>query len=206
LTVITTGEVDTTVLGTTVITYTVVDSSGNETVVVRTVNVVDTTAPTGIISDGVDTIQKGEEWLDGNVLVTDNFSEELDITIEGAVDTSELGEYIITYIVKDDSLNELILTRIVTVTDPKIPIPDVVCNEMITTLSTDDTLIILPCYISGKRMETDQSDVSMTVGTHEILHYIELNGIRYEHRVFYFVYEIGTTIDPVAYIERRREY
>jgi M6 family metalloprotease-like protein len=206
LIVVTSGEVDTTILGTTVITYTVVDSSGNETVVVRTVHVVDTTAPTGIINDGVDTIQKGEEWVDGNVLVTDNFSDDLEITIEGTVDTSKRGEYTITYIVKDDSLNELILTRIVTITDPKTPIPEVVCNEMITTLSTDDTLIILPCYISGKRMETDQSDVSMTVGIHEILHYIELNGIRYEHRIFYYVYETGTTIDPVAYIERRREY
>lgn len=80
----------------------------------RYVFVRDQTAPVATLNPGVDTIRVGSTWVDAGVTASDN-SGTLNITVQGTVNTASIGEYIITYIIKDASFNETIVTRIVTV-------------------------------------------------------------------------------------------
>jgi len=197
-------EVNTDVVGTYTITYTVTDQSGNFTTIERTVNVVDSQAPTGFILAGLDTLTIGSEWIDSGVKVFDNYSEDLDIEVVGQVSAEEIGIFYIIYTVTDSSDNELILTRIVTVIEEEVETPEFTCSNMVTTLSSKDQLVIFPCYVSGEETDVDRTDVTMSVGIHEIVYFIEIEGIRFEHKIYYYVYQEGTTINEVAYIERRQ--
>ncbi|CAA6812108.1 MAG: Chitinase (EC [uncultured Sulfurovum sp.] len=76
-----TGYVNTKVLGTYIITYHVVDKAGNAVEVERTVNVVDMTAPTLVISDNKNGVLETsfnpttKSWVAQSVLFTFSFSE-----------------------------------------------------------------------------------------------------------------------------------
>ena len=205
LTVDVVGNVDTSVLGSTIITYTVVDSSGNESVVVRTVNVADTMKPTGYILPGLDTIYVGTDWDDALFEASDNFTEDLIIEVTGDVDRYSAGTYEIVYSIKDSSDNELVLRRMVTVVEELETNPIVNCREMVTTLSTEDTLEPNVCISNIGVMEVADTEFDMSVGAHELVYYIEVDDVRYEHVVYYYVYEDSATINEIALVERREE-
>ena len=103
------GEVDTTKLGTYMIKYNVSDSSGNKAAeVVRTVKVVDTTAP--IISlQGDQTINLivGGKYSEPGAVASDNYDGNLTekVVISGTVDTQKVGSYVLKYVVIDTSGN-----------------------------------------------------------------------------------------------------
>jgi len=80
----------------------------------RYVFVRDQTAPVATLNPGVDTIRVGSSWVDAGVTASDN-SGTIDIMVQGTVNTDVVGEYIISYIIMDASLNETIVTRIVSV-------------------------------------------------------------------------------------------
>lgn len=117
-TVIVSGTVDTTALGAYTVTYTSTDASGNVQTATRTVNVVDTTAPTITVSGGLSvTVQINETFT----VPTGTFSDNLDatgtVTSSGTVDTATVGTYTITYTATDTSGNTNTVDLIVTVSD-----------------------------------------------------------------------------------------
>ena len=81
----------------------------------RIVKVIDDIAPVLILNSSVDTIIVGETWTDAGVVATDNLDTELTVVVEGNVDTSTTGRYIITYTTTDTSLNEAVIIRVVNV-------------------------------------------------------------------------------------------
>ena len=125
--VVVTGTVDTSVLGSYTVSYDVSDNYGNAaTTITRTVNVVDTTAPVIVLqgSNNID-IEIGSTFSDSGFTVTDNSSEDLNssVVVTGTVDTSVLGSYTVSYDVSDSNGNAATtITRTVNVVDTTAPI------------------------------------------------------------------------------------
>ena len=98
------------------ITYSVEDSSGNKSEVIRTLTHQDKTKPE-ITLNGNDntTIYTGSAYKEQGAKATDNCDGDLTSKIKtsGTVDTNKVGKYIITYSVKDKAGNEGTLTRTV---------------------------------------------------------------------------------------------
>ncbi len=120
--------VDTSTLGSYVVTYDVADSSGNAAVqVTRTVDVVDTTVPVITLTGAnPQTVEVGSPYVELGATATDNYDGDISgsIVIDASgVDTSTLGSYSVTYDVTDSSGNAAVkVTRTVDVVDTTIPV------------------------------------------------------------------------------------
>lgn len=108
------NTVDLTKLGTYSITYEV-DYRGIIKSVTRYVFVIDETAPTGVLNPGIDTVYVNTTWVDAYIEASDNSNEPVLIETTGSVDTTTIGEYLITYTVSDSSGNIAIYYRYVSV-------------------------------------------------------------------------------------------
>lgn len=119
------NNVDVNMLGSYTVTYSVSDSSSNAaTVVTRTVNVVDQTAPTITILGGNQiTIEAGSSYTDAGATATDNYNNDVtaDITVTNTVDPNTIGSYTVTYTVSDASGNQATAVRTVIVEDSTPP-------------------------------------------------------------------------------------
>jgi hypothetical protein len=117
--------VDTSTLGTYKVTYNFIDSSNNNAIeVIRTINVIDTTAPV-ITLEGSPTvtIEAGSNYEDLGVTISDNALVIGNANVSGTVDTSILGTYTITYDYTDPSGNDAIqVSRTVEVVDTTPPV------------------------------------------------------------------------------------
>ncbi|MFL8711066.1 immunoglobulin-like domain-containing protein [Clostridioides sp. GD02377] len=118
------GTVDNAIPGENNIVYTVEDKSKNKSVVNRIITVVDNIAP---ILFGVEdcTVEYGSTFdSKAGVTANDNIDGDLTskIVIEGAINTSILGEQILTYKVTDVANNEASAIRKVTVVDTVKPV------------------------------------------------------------------------------------
>jgi hypothetical protein len=122
--IVSTGEVNVNEVGTYTITYTVSDSSNNESTATRTVNVVDKTPPEiTILGNNPVEIYKGGNYNDPGAIATDNNDSNLNIIVSGdTVDTSTIDQYTIRYTVSDSAGNTTTKVRIVNV----IPEPDTI--------------------------------------------------------------------------------
>ena len=107
-----------------VITYSVTDTAGNTTEVIRTISVSavnsssDTTAPViTLIGSSTINLTVGDTYTDAGVTATDDVDGDLtsSITSSGAVDTSTVGTYTLVYSVSDAAGNTTTLTRTVIV-------------------------------------------------------------------------------------------
>src|SRR3989344_697272 len=133
--VIDSSDVDTTTLGTYIVTYDVQDQAGNvATQITRTVNVVDTTAPiiTLIGSDPIN-IEVFTPYGDSGATVLDNYDGDItgNIITVNPVDTNIIGTYFVTYNVMDSSGNPATqITRTVNVVDTTAPIITLVGNTI----------------------------------------------------------------------------
>ena len=114
------SNVDTSTVGTYSVSYNVTDTSGNAaTEVIRTVSVVDTTAPVITLNGAASvTIEVGSPYNDAGATATDNYDGDLtgSIVVVSNVDTSTVGTYSVSYNVTDTSGNaatEVIRTIIV---------------------------------------------------------------------------------------------
>ena len=120
--------IDTAVPGSYEVTYNVSDSASNAAVeVVRTVEVVDTTAPLiTLLGDAAVTVACGDTYTDDGAVATDACEGDLSasITVGGdVVDTTTASVYTITYNVADSFGNAAVeVTRTVSVTDTIAPI------------------------------------------------------------------------------------
>ena len=119
------NNVDVNTVGSYIVTYSVSDSSNNAaTVVTRTVNVVDQTAPViTILGDNPVTIEAGSSYTDAGATATDNYNNDVsaDITVTSTVDTNTIGSYTVTYTVSDASGNQATAVRTVIVEDSTPP-------------------------------------------------------------------------------------
>ena len=121
------NPVNTAVVGTYTITYTVADSSGNAAAaVVRTVNVVDTTKPVITrLGNAIVSVSVGASYTDAGARATDNYDGDITsrIQVNNPVNTSRIGSYTVTYNVSDAAGNAAAtVTRTVTVGDATAPV------------------------------------------------------------------------------------
>ena len=127
ISVISTGTVDTSVVGTYTVTYNATDASGNEAAAVsRTVNVVDTTVPViTLTGEATVTIEVGSTYTDAGATALDNYDGDItsSIVTVNPVDTDVVGVYTVTYNVTDANGNVAVeVTRIVNVVDTTVPV------------------------------------------------------------------------------------
>ena len=123
------SDVDQTLPGIYYETYFAMDASGNEALpVTRVVYVVsDQTPPVITITGAADTtIEVGTAWVDLPAVAIDNKEGNISsaIVVSGEVDVNTLGEYTITYSVKDNQGNASSDVRIVRVVDTQVPVID----------------------------------------------------------------------------------
>lgn len=116
------GEVNTSILGEYILTYTAIDNSGNSSTITRKVKVIDTTAP-DIILNGENeiTVEAGAKYEDLGAIGKDIVDGELKAAISGEVNTSKIGEYKLIYTVTDSSGNSAATIRKINVKDTKEP-------------------------------------------------------------------------------------
>ena len=115
------GSVDHTILGSYEVTYTATDASTNETVVKRTVNVVDTTAPVvTLVGDADVTLECGVDVYEELGATASDVCDS-EVVIAGAV-IDKVGDYTITYTSTDASENSASEARIVHVVDTTAPV------------------------------------------------------------------------------------
>ena len=119
--IITSGTVDTSTVGTYTLVYSVSDSASNIVSTTRTVIVnssPDTTAPViTLIGSSTINLPLGDTFTDPGATATDNVDGDLtsSITTSGTVDTSTAGTYIIAYSVSDAASNTASVNRTVVV-------------------------------------------------------------------------------------------
>lgn len=107
-----------------IVTYTVVDSTGNEAKVERTIVYKDVVVPVITLKGGTDTKANiGEDYKDPGYTATDDVDGDISksVTVEGKVDGHTKGNYTLTYRVTDSSGNTCEITRKVEVKDIKAP-------------------------------------------------------------------------------------
>ena len=107
--IITTSNVNTSVLGTYHLTYNVHDSAGNSATATRTVSVVDQTPPViTILGANPATVNLGATYVDSGATALDNYDGDLTSSIipTSNVNTSVAGTYAVRYNVMDSSLNQ----------------------------------------------------------------------------------------------------
>ena len=111
------GVVDIGTVGTYPLTFNAVDASGNEAIeMVRTVNVVDNTAPIlTLIGESEVELDFGSVWEDPGVEVSENTTEQLQVLITGEVNSFSDDTYTLTYSAEDSSGNVGQIQRLVTV-------------------------------------------------------------------------------------------
>lgn len=131
-----TGEVDSSKLGEYRLTYTVLDSAGNQATIDRVVHVVDDEAPyISLEGDYLLEIEVGTPYKDPGFIAEDNLDGDITdlVTVNGEVDTSVVGDYILSYIVSDTNGHTFETQRIIRVIDSEAPI---------ITLSGDSTVVL----------------------------------------------------------------
>jgi prepilin-type N-terminal cleavage/methylation domain-containing protein len=123
--VITTGTVNPSIVGTYTLIYNATDSSGNAaTSVIRTITVVDVSAPVITLNGSNPTnINVGSTYSDAGATAIDDVDGDVTskIITTGTVNPSIVGTYTITYTVKDNAGNIATATRTVNVIDNVAP-------------------------------------------------------------------------------------
>lgn len=105
--------------------YTVSDSFGNETTVIREIVYKDVVLPVIELKKGDKvTANIGDEYKEPGFVASDDCDGDITdlVTVTGAVDTKVPGDYTLSYTVKDSYNNETTVTRVVTVKDVAPPV------------------------------------------------------------------------------------
>ncbi|GAA0858891.1 DUF5011 domain-containing protein [Aliiglaciecola litoralis] len=151
------GSVDTSTVGSYTITYSATDTSGNQSTAIRTVNVVDGTAPDiTITGDNPTSVGQNEEYQDQGATAEDAVDGDVAVTTSGTVDSSTLGEYIITYTASDEAGNQATATRTVNVIDVTAPEITVTGNNPATVVQNTE-------YTDAGATAVDDTDGTVNV-------------------------------------------
>ena len=134
------SSLDTSVLGTYIVTYTVSDSAGNTAQKNRTVIVQDTTPPVITLNgSNPQYIKYNTSYIELNASVTDNSGESLNVDIDSSsVDVNTLGSYNVSYYAEDSSGNNVTVIRTVIVQDTTSPVITLNGNSSIVIERTDN--------------------------------------------------------------------
>ncbi|MGB2216464.1 MAG: immunoglobulin-like domain-containing protein, partial [Flavobacteriaceae bacterium] len=120
---VTTGSVDSNVVGNYTITYTATDQAGNSSTATRQVNVIDTTAPViSINGNSTFALEAGGTYSDSGATATDIVDGSVSVITTGSVDSNAVGNYTITYTATDQAGNSSTATRQVNVIDTTAPV------------------------------------------------------------------------------------
>ncbi len=162
--IVVTNPVNTAVIGTYTITYSVSDTAGNSATATRTVNVVasgtDTTAPViTVLGDNPASVIVGSTYTDAGATATDNVDSSVTVISTGSVNTAIVETYIITYTATDSSGNSATATRTVNVvasgTDTTAPV--------ITLIGTNPVNVVIgTIYTDAGATATDNVDGNIT--------------------------------------------
>ena len=147
-----TGTVDAATPGTYLVTYTATDDSDNETVVIRTIEVADTTPPEITLNGADPVILECFVDLYGELgaVISDACDPSPSLVIDAsAVNTDVVGDYLVTYTGTDNKGNTASVTRTVSVVDTTLP-------EI--TLIGDDPLV-LECPLPYTEPGADVVDI-----------------------------------------------
>ena len=100
------------------IIYSVSDKSGNSEMITRNLNIVDQEKPI-ITLNGSDyiTIYTGSAYNELGASVKDNCDDQVSLNVEGSIDVTKPGKYIVTYTATDKSGNKELVTRTINVVD-----------------------------------------------------------------------------------------
>ena len=123
--VVTAGTVDTATAGTYTLTYSAIDSAGNEaTAITRTIIVADTIAPVIVLNGAANlSHEQGTTYTDAGATASDIADGSVTVTTSGTVDTTTAGTYTLTYSATDSAGNAAsAVTRTVIVADTMAPI------------------------------------------------------------------------------------
>ncbi len=119
--VIVSGSVNTSRVGTYTLTYRAKDTAGNEAQVSRTVVVsaeVDNQAPVVTLKGAAQiNLTVNQNFTDPGYLVTDNRDTQVNVAVSGTVNTAKVGTYTLTYRAKDAAGNESEVHRTVVVSN-----------------------------------------------------------------------------------------
>jgi len=187
--IVVSGIVDSSVAGIYAIIYTVTDSAGNVTSIIRNVRVYEapTPPPTStpppadsppvIILIGANplTLKVGDTFIDPGATATDK--EDGDLTLEivttGTVDTSVAGTYQVSYMVTDSAGNKAKVVRNVVVSAAPAPPPDVLKK---TGQTTEYTLKDDGAYQKGiDHFYTQNADETVTDNVTQLVWQNDLN-------------------------------
>jgi len=191
-------------VGTYTVIYTFTDSSGNVAdEVTRTVNVIDTTAPTADLNSSVDTIPVGTDYTDPYLTNVQDYSD-VTVTTDNPVDTSTTGTYIITYTLTDEYDNETTLYRVVTVV-PVTPDITFTIGDANTTILQGNTYTDGTCNVTvnGTSQACDVIENTVdtsTVGIYHITYGVTIDGQTYTYTRYVFVY--SDTQKPTLYYRK----
>ena len=157
--VVTTSNSSTTTLGLQYIFYTATDSSGNETQVFRTLNVVDTAGPViTIIGENPVTVEYGSDYVDAGATAVDVRDGAVSVTTSSTSSSTVMGEQTITYTATDSLGNTTTATRTINVVDTVGPVITILGDNPVT-LEWGDA------YVDAGATATDVRDGSVSVTT-----------------------------------------
>lgn len=131
------GTIDTSIYNKQVLTYTVTDSSGNTTQILRHITIQELTPPVLTLAGEERLFLKlGEAYTEAGYSAIDNADGDItsQVIVSGSVDINTIGTYVITYSSTDSSNNTSVCTRRIYVYDPSGTTP----NGKIIYLSFDD--------------------------------------------------------------------
>ena len=160
LTVASLSTVNTEAVGSYTVIYRVSDANGNAAEpVVRTVNVVDTTAPViTLLGDEVTETAFGLEYVDSGATAQDLIEGDVSerITVDSNVDTTKLGTYSVQYKATDKAGNEAeIKLRVVVVEDLVPPVIELIGGEKVFAVENSE-------YTDLGAVATDDLDEDVT--------------------------------------------
>ncbi len=157
------------------ITYTVKDSSGNETSVTRSFIREDKEKPI-ITLKGESTIyvDKGGIYNEPGFTATDNCEGDMTskVEIEGTVDTSSIGNKTITYKVIDKAKNETTITRNVYVRSPQATVPNTIYKNSMIYLTFDDGPSNITSQILDVLKKKNVKATFFVIGASDSLNYL----------------------------------
>ena len=152
------SSIHTDILGTQTVTYVATDSQGNVVEETRTVNVVDTTKPViSLIGNSTINLLVNQTYTEQNATCVDNYDATCSVTISGAIDTTSVGNYQLTYTATDNKDNDAVpVIRSVNITTGNAP--------QITLIGENPlTLELNSTYVEPGVSATDIEDGNVTV-------------------------------------------
>ena len=130
------GMIDTATVGNYTVTYTAQDSAGNEANITRSITIIDVTPPVITLNGEVNmTLEQDAVYTELGATALDAVDGNVSVSINGTVDTTTIGEYILTYTATDSSGNSASVSRTVQVEQRFLPPSISILEELESTLA-----------------------------------------------------------------------